>query len=128
MNSSVLVVVDEPLFQNLLRLMLEPIGFRVSGAKDGLDALEKVRRNRPDVVILDVMMPDMDGIDVCKRLRGDAATSDLPIIMLSVRTHPSVIKEGLRAGATRYMIKPMSRGDLVANLRDVLSNASTPAA
>ena len=124
MNWSVLVVDDEPLTQDLLRLMLEPAGFRVTGADDGLEALRKVKENQPDIMILDVMMPDMDGIAVCKTLRQDAETANMPIIMFSGKTHLNAIEEGLEAGANRYLAKPMSRTDLIQNLREVLTETS----
>ncbi len=123
-NWSVLVVDDEPLTQDLLRLMLEPAGFHVSGADDGEAALRLVREEKPDVMILDVMMPDMDGITVCKTLRQDMTTADLPIIMFSGKIHLNAIEEGLEAGANRYLAKPMSRTDLIQNLREVLSEAT----
>ena len=121
MNWSVLVVDDEPLTQDLLRLMLEPAGFRVSGADDGFEALRLIEENKPDVMILDVMMPDMDGIEVCRTIRENAKTADLPIIMFSGKTHLNAVQEGLDAGANRYLAKPMSRMDLIQNLREVLS-------
>ena len=124
MNWSVLVVDDEPLTQDLLRLMLEPAGFRVTGADDGLEALRKVKENQPDIMILDVMMPDMDGIAVCKTLRQNAETANMPIIMFSGKTHLNAIEEGLQAGANRYLAKPMSRTDLIQNLREVLTETS----
>jgi len=127
MDWSVLVVDDEPLTQDLLRLMLEPAGFRVSGAEDGLEALQKVKEVKPDIMILDVMMPYMDGITVCKKLRAQAETADLPIVMLSGKTHLNAVEEGLQAGANRYLPKPTSRNDLIRNLREVLAEKTTSA-
>ena len=124
MNWSVLIVDDEPMTQDLLRLMLEPAGFRVTGAEHGLEALEKVKESKPDIMILDVMMPHMDGITVCKRIRSNPETVDLPIIMLSGKTHLNAIEEGLQAGANRYLGKPMSRTDLIQNLREVLAETA----
>ncbi|MCP4362546.1 MAG: response regulator [Chloroflexi bacterium] len=121
MSLSILVVDDEPLTRNLLRLMLEPAGYRVSGAADGFDALEKAKELHPDIMLLDVMMPAMDGITVCKKLRGETDTADLPIVMLSGKVHREAIQEGLEAGANRYLSKPMSRMGLLQELRDVLN-------
>ncbi|MCP5095516.1 MAG: response regulator [Chloroflexi bacterium] len=120
MNWSVLVVDDEPLTQNLLRMMLEPVGFDVFGAEDGYKALSMVENNCPDVLILDVMMPDLDGIEVCKKIRSQPQTENLPIVMLSGKTHLNAAEDGLRAGADKYLFKPMSRSDLINSLRDVL--------
>lgn len=124
MNWSVLVVDDEPLTQDLLRLMLEPAGFRVTGAEHGLEALQKVQESKPDIMILDVMMPHMDGITVCRKIRSNPETADLPIVMLSGKTHLNAIEEGIEAGANRYLAKPMSRNDLIQNLREVLAETS----
>lgn len=126
MNQSVLIVDDEPMTRDLLRLMLERASFDIFEAEDGADALEKIRENPPDVVILDVMMPNMDGITVCEILRGEEATADLPIIMLSARTHMDAIERGLRAGATRYLSKPVSRQDLIQNVREVIAGVPSP--
>ena len=124
MNWSVLIVDDEPLTQDLLRMMLEPAGFRVTTAEHGLDALEKVKEDKPDIMILDVMMPHMDGITVCKKIRSNPETADLPIVMLSGKTHLNAVEEGLAAGANRYLAKPTSRTDLIQNLHDVLSETA----
>lgn len=119
MGWSVLVVDDEPMTQDLLRMMLEPVGFDVSGADDGIDALEKVAHQRPDAMILDIMMPRLDGYSVCRRLRSRPETADLPIIILT-GMYPYNEAEGRAAGADRFMIKPMSRNDLIRNLREML--------
>ncbi len=124
MNWSVLVVDDEPLTQDLLRLMLEPAGFRVTGAEHGLEALQKVQQNKPDIMILDVMMPHMDGIAVCRKIRSNPETADLPIVMLSGKTHLNAVEEGMEAGANRYLAKPMSRNDLIQSLREVLAETT----
>ena len=124
MNWSVLVVDDEPLTQDLLRLMLEPAGFRVTGAEHGLEALQKIQQSKPDIMILDVMMPHMDGITVCRKVRSNPETADLPIVMLSGKTHLNAVEEGMEAGANRYLAKPMSRNDLIQNLREVLAETT----
>ena len=120
MGWSVLVVDDEPLTRNLLRLMLEPAGYRVAGAGDGIEALEKAKELNPDIMILDVMMPAMDGITVCKTIRDDQEIAGLPIIMLSGKVHREAVLEGLEAGANRYLAKPMSRTGLLQEMREVL--------
>ena len=124
MSWSVLIVDDEPLTQDLLRLMLEPAGFRVTSAEHGLEALEKVQEEKPDIMLLDVMMPHMDGITVCKKIRSNPETADLPVIMLSGKTHLNAVEEGLEAGANRYLAKPTSRTDLIQNLHDVLAETA----
>jgi len=121
---SILIVDDEPMARDLIRLMLERAHFTVSEAIDGYDALDKVKNVAPDLIILDVMMPGMDGFSFCRALRDDPATATIPVIMLSARTHPESVREGMEAGATRYLSKLVSRKDLVQNIRDVLSGAT----
>jgi len=122
LKPSILIVDDEPMTRNLLRLMLERAGFEISEAEDGLKALLTVAENPPDVLLLDVMMPNMDGLTVCEKLRAQAETAVLPIILLSARTSPEAIREGMQAGATRYLGKPISREELIATIRKVLEN------
>jgi len=119
-HQSVLIVDDEPMARTLLRLMLVRAGFHVSEAEDGFDALEKVRKNQPDVILLDVMMPGMDGFAVCETLRNETATAELPIIMLSAKTDLDSINKGLRAGATIYLTKPISPEELTQHVKDAL--------
>ncbi len=125
MTQSVLVVDDEPMARTLLRLMLVRAGFNVTEAEDGFDALDKVRKNRPDIILLDVMMPGMDGFAVCERLRNDMDTAALPIIMLSAKTDLGSINKGLRVGATVYLTKPISPEDLTRHVREALENGKS---
>ncbi|MBK8900888.1 MAG: response regulator [Anaerolineaceae bacterium] len=120
MNPSILIVDDEPMTRNLLRLMLERAGFKILEAEDGLKALDVVAEHSPDLLILDVMMPNMDGITVCETLRAEAETADLPVILLSARSNPEAVRLGMQAGANRYLSKPISREELVRQVRDVL--------
>ncbi|MBK7896902.1 MAG: response regulator [Candidatus Promineifilaceae bacterium] len=121
MNPSVLVVDDEPMTRNLLRLMLERDGYRILEAADGLQALDVVAQEKPDVLILDVMMPNMDGVTVCERLRAEAETAALPIILLSARTSQDAIRTGMAAGANKYLGKPVGRDELIRTVREVLA-------
>ncbi len=124
MTRSVMVVDDEPMTRTLLQLMLAPADFEVTEAEDGLDALEKIESNQPDVIVLDVMMPRMDGITLCRILRQNAQTAVLPIILLSAKTNPEAVQEGLLAGANKYLTKPVSRHDLVSSIEEVLAEVS----
>jgi CheY-like chemotaxis protein len=118
---SVLVVDDEPITRNMLRMILSYAGYVIHEAEDGLDALEKIKAHSPDLVLLDVMMPNMDGIDVCKTVRQNETMQDLPIIMLSARAHAADVEAGLAAGATKYLTKPISRKKLLEEVEDALS-------
>jgi DNA-binding response OmpR family regulator len=118
---SVLVVDDEPTARSMLRLILVRAGFEVREAKDGYEALEQVERIIPDVMLLDIMMPGMDGFTVCQILREQENTVDLPIIMLSARADPESVNTGLRVGATKYLTKPVTPDELTRHIREVLS-------
>jgi len=118
----VLVVDDEEMTRKLLRLMLERDGFVIVEAEDGLEALEIIKREMPDVIIMDVMMPNMDGFSACQALRSKPETAKIPIILLSARAQAEAIRAGLSAGANRYMTKPISKPELVQTIRDLLSD------
>jgi two-component system response regulator MprA len=124
MTYTVLVVDDEPATRDLLRLMLQTAGHTIEEASHGQEALEQVAANRPDVVLLDVMMPHMDGITACRRLRQNPATADLPIIMFSAKANWSAIEEGLIAGANEYLTKPISRKDLLQTIEQVVAETA----
>ncbi|MCA9944131.1 MAG: response regulator [Ardenticatenaceae bacterium] len=124
MNCSVLVVDDEFEIRQLLATMLTMMGYESFMAQDGLDALEKIPEYQPDILILDVMMPRMDGLTLCRRLRDAAETAELPIIMLSGKAHQEAIQEGLQAGANRYLVKPTGLDELTRNINEVLGETA----
>ena len=115
--SRVLVVDDDPGIVKLVRTYLEQVGFEVAVAYDGKKAMQIARNDRPDLVILDLMLPEMDGWDVCRALRKE---SDVPIIMLTARVEESDKLIGLELGADDYVTKPFSPRELVARVRSVL--------
>ncbi len=121
MAYSVLVVDDEPMARTMLRLMLVRAGFEVREAEDGKTALAEVAQVVPDLMILDIMMPGIDGFEVCTRLRSEVQTASLPIIMLSARTDAESVKKGLELGADRYLTKPVGPDELTRHVREVLS-------
>ena len=120
MNELILVVDDEALIVKLARDYLEQAGFRVISASDGVSGLAAARRDRPDLVVLDLMLPKMDGLDVCRALRRE---SDVPIIMLTARIEETDRLIGLELGADDYITKPFSPRELVARVRTVLRRA-----
>ncbi len=126
MSQTILVVDDEPNARSLLRLILVRAGFQVLVAQDGYEALNEVQKKIPDVMILDIMMPGIDGFEVCKKLRENKETAALPIIMLSARADPESVKKGLSVGATRYMTKPVSPDLLTEQVNEVLSTEGLP--
>ncbi|MBL1131014.1 MAG: response regulator [Chloroflexi bacterium] len=119
-----MVVDDEPHIRDMLTLLLELYGFTVSTAIDGADAWQKINQCQPDAIILDVMMPVMDGITFCRHLRADPQTAHLPVIMLSGKTQFGAEAEGLAAGADLYMWKPMKTTELMANIQTLLERAT----
>lgn len=123
----VLLVDDEPDILRLLSFALQAEGYQVITALNGLDALKYVRQERPDIVILDVMMPGMDGFEVCNELRSKPETAGLPIIMLSALGQVADRVRGLRAGADDYVPKPVNLEELSARIAAVLSRAQRPA-
>lgn len=127
MNQSVLIVDDEPMTRGLLRMMLQREDYRIYEAGDGVEALTAVRQYRPDIILLDVMMPNMDGIAVCHHLREDRGTTDMPIILLSAKTDPNAIQEGLQAGANLYLTKPVPRDELLQSIQNLLPAATVTA-
>jgi two-component system alkaline phosphatase synthesis response regulator PhoP len=120
MQELILVVDDEPKIVKLTRDFLEKDGFRVISAADGPTALQVARREKPDLVVLDLMLPGMDGWEVCRMLRKE---SDLPVIMLTARSEESDQVIGLELGADDYITKPFSPRTLVARVRALLRRA-----
>jgi DNA-binding response OmpR family regulator len=120
MNETILVVDDEPKIVKQARDYLESAGFRVATAGTGPLALAAARHERPDLVVLDLNLPEMDGLDVCRALRRE---SDVPIIMLTARVEEADRLVGLELGADDYIVKPFSPRELVARVRAVLRRA-----
>ena len=119
METSVLIVEDEVAIVTLLRYNLEREGFRVYSTGDGEEAVTMVKEYKPDVIVLDWMLPSMSGIDICKQLRWNTDTKGIPIIMLSARGEESDRIRGLDAGADDYIVKPFSPAELVARIRAI---------
>lgn len=117
----ILVVDDEIGALTLIGIMLERGGFEVLKAKDADQALSLLQVETPDLIILDVMMPGMDGIELCRVLRERPNTADLPILILSARGDAKSVMSGMDAGASDYLPKPILHHDLVAKVRRMLS-------
>ncbi len=117
MPKKILIVDDEPKIVEICRDYLQASGFQVVAAGDGLQGLAAARREKPDMVILDLMLPAMDGLDVCRTLRRE---SDVPVIMLTARVEETDKLVGIELGADDYITKPFSPRELVARVRMVL--------
>jgi len=120
----VLVVDDEPDLLKLLEFLLRHEGYEVVSARDGMGALEAAQRERPDLILLDVVLPDMDGREVCRRLRNSPATAGTPIWMVSARTQNADIEQSLQAGADKHVAKPFKPRDITASIRKTFSGAA----
>lgn len=120
LQSTVLVVEDEPDVLDLVRYNLVKAGLRVITAADGLSGLEAARAELPDVVVLDLMLPEMSGEDVCRELKQREATSAIPVIMLTAKAQASERVAGLELGADDYVTKPFSPRELVLRVQAVL--------
>jgi len=121
-KTQILVVDDDRKIVNLVRVYLEKDGYRVSSAYDGWQALELARQKRPDLMVLDLMLPGMDGLDVCRILRGEG--NKIPIIMLTAKTTEADKLVGLDLGADDYVTKPFSPQELMARLAAVMRRVS----
>ena len=119
-KETILVVEDEEDIRELLKYNLEKEGYQVFGAATGEEGLRAVRDRRPDLILLDLMLPGIDGLEVCRRIRGGAQTQHLPIIMLTAKGEEADIVTGLELGADDYIAKPFSPRVLLARLRAAL--------
>jgi DNA-binding response OmpR family regulator len=117
---TVLVADDDPDIQNLVALRLERSGYCVIRASDGQEALDLARRARPDLAVLDITMPRLDGCEVTRTLRANAETAEMPIILLTARVQDDDVEIGLAAGATDYLKKPFSPQELGARVSSIL--------
>jgi len=120
----VLVVEDDEDIQELIIYNLSKEGFRVTGVLSGEDALRKARSEHFDVIVLDIMLPGMDGLDVCKALKKDDKTQFVPVIMLTAKGEESDVVTGLELGADDYIVKPFSPKILIARIRTILRRKS----
>jgi two-component system phosphate regulon response regulator PhoB len=119
-HETILVIEDEEDILELIRYNLEREGYRVVCAESGEKGLEIARRQRPDLLLLDLMLPGLDGLEVCKRLKTDSSIATLPIVMVTARGEEADVVTGLELGAEDYVTKPFSPRVLVARVRAVL--------
>jgi DNA-binding response OmpR family regulator len=119
-QGKVLVVDDEVYILHILDFSLGAEGFDVITAADGEQALSRARSERPDLIVMDIMMPRLDGYETCQRLKTDPATKDIPILLLSARGREEDRKRGMEAGASDYMTKPFSPNKLIARVTEML--------
>jgi len=123
MNKSILIVEDEPFIVESLTFLLERDGQRVRSVGDGEEALASIARERPDLVVLDAMIPGANGFDVLARLRADARHADLPVLVLTAKGQPADREKMMALGANDFMTKPFSNQELLLRIRDLLTAA-----
>jgi DNA-binding response OmpR family regulator len=117
----VLVVDDDPVIVRLLEVNFEMEGFEVVSAVDGADGVEKAKAEQPDVIVSDVMMPKLNGLELCEALKADASTSTIPVVLLSAKAQVTDIRAGLDAGADDYVTKPFEPLELIDRINKLLA-------
>ncbi|MDD5295898.1 MAG: response regulator [Rhodocyclaceae bacterium] len=123
MTRTILIVDDEPNILISLEFLMKREGFQVYTAGDGEEALERIAQHRPEMVLLDVMMPKKNGYEVCQIIRGTPEWQDTKVIMISAKGRDTEMAKGLAMGANAYMTKPFSTKDLVAKVKEMLEAA-----
>ena len=120
MDRTIFIADDELDFVSTLRSRLEFEGYGVTTAADGKDALQRIIHEKPDLILLDIMMPTLNGYQVCRELKGNAETSSIPILMLTAKSQESDKFWGEEAGADAYVTKPFEMDELIAEIRGLL--------
>lgn len=121
----VLVIDDEPAMHKLLKVILEGEGFQIVKPEERQAARKLVKGKKPDVIILDIMMPEVDGFEILKRLKGDQETRQIPVMVLTVRNHREDIEKARFLGADLYMTKPFNPSDLLEAVNSLLSGSDS---
>jgi putative two-component system response regulator len=121
----ILVVEDEPENQLAIQVILTVEGFEVVSVEDGRLALQTAKEHRPDLILLDVMMPEINGFEVLAQLRHDEATKDIPVIMLTALAQRSDVAKAVEAGVDDYVAKPFEPGDLIERIRKAIVKRET---
>jgi two-component system alkaline phosphatase synthesis response regulator PhoP/two-component system response regulator VicR len=114
---------DEPNIVRLIQVNLERHGYQVETANNGAQALAKIKANRPDLLVSDVMMPEMDGFELLANVRRDPSLMDLPVIMLTAKAQDKDVLEGYKTGADMYLTKPFNPQELLAFVKRILSSS-----
>jgi twitching motility two-component system response regulator PilG len=119
-NHNILIVEDEESLLKLESILLTAKGYRVTGASDGSEALEALRKEKPDLVLLDVMLPRLDGFEVCKKIKSNPETCEVPVVMLTSLKSREDCAKALGAGADAYLTKPFNSLQLVETIQSML--------
>lgn len=126
MNRRILVIEDDPAGLRLVGYTLKKQGYEVVTASNGLEGLKKAREEGPDLVILDLMLPGVDGFEICHRLRTEPQTARLPILVLSGKTGEADRDTALKVGANAYLVKPASPSEVIKQVESLLARKAAP--
>ena len=122
---TVVLAEDDPDIQLVARLSLKRAGFTVTVVSNGQEALDTIRRQPPDVVLLDWMMPELDGLETCRRLKADPETAAIPVVFLTAKSQEAEIQRGLSLGASGYVTKPFDALTLGQQLKEIVESGSS---
>lgn len=122
MSKRVLIVDDNQDAIHILTAVLKRGGYLVSVAKNGVDAIDKVREEQPALILLDIMMPKMDGFEVCQEIKGNEETRNIPILMITARKDAESRKRGLEVGASEYLVKPIHPAEVLRKVQEYLGD------
>jgi len=125
MGKKILIIEDDPATQRLVDYSLKQEGYQVITASNGLEGIRKAIGESPDLIILDVMLPGMDGFEICYRLKSESTTANLPILMFSAKAQEIDKDTGIKVGADDYLTKPSAPADIVAHVEKLLAKKKT---
>ncbi len=120
-KSTIMVVDDNPEIVDTVRLLLKQKGFNVMCANSGKELFAGLEKQKPDLILLDIMMPHMDGLEVLTRLKGDLSTASIPVILLTAKVQYEEVLKGYKSGAIYYITKPFTKGQLLGGINSILS-------
>jgi CheY-like chemotaxis protein len=124
MANKVLIVDDTETMRLAEQMMLAGEGYEIDVADDGIEAINKIAISRPDLVLLDIMMPRMDGIECCRRIKADDRLKDIKVVMVTTKSEYERVKEAFAAGCDDYVTKPIDKNELISKLRDLMKFVS----
>ncbi len=121
LKNKILIVEDEESLLKLESILLSSKGYNVTGVMDGKAALKEVQLNRPDLVILDIMLPEMDGFEVCRQIKQNPETSNIPVVMLTAKKNSQDLARGQEVGSDAYITKPFKSSKVLDTIQELLS-------
>ena len=124
MANKILIVDDTETMRLAEQMMLADEGYEIDVAEDGIEAINKIALSRPDLMLLDIMMPRMDGIECCRRIKADDRLKDIKVVMVTTKSEYERVKEAFAAGCDDYVTKPIDKNELISKLRDLMKFVS----